>query len=166
MLLLISITMMISQANSQGNQTTMVFYLHDVATGPNATVAPVIGINGKVWSYSTFGTIFVIDDPVTLTPNQNSVHVGRAQGLLTAASFDGSNVNVVISIVFNNMQYSGSTLELQGTSRQRENYREISVVSGTGRFRFARGYAAFETAFYDPATTRSIVRLTITLLQP
>lgn len=147
-------------------QTTLVFYLQDVAQGPNATVAPVIGINGKVWTYNTFGTIFVVDDPVMLGPSPNSNQVGRAQGVLTVSSLDGANVNVVLSIVFNNLQYSGSSLEIQGTSRQRENYRELSVVSGTGRFRFAKGYAAFETAFYDAPTGRSVIRVTITLVQP
>ncbi|TKY66985.1 Dirigent protein 23 [Spatholobus suberectus] len=144
-------------------QTTLVFYLQDIATGPNATVAPVTGIKGKDWSYNTFGTIFVVDDPVMLSPSPTSTLVGRAQGLLIASAHDGANVNVVLSIVFNNLQYSGSTLELQGISRQRENYKEVSVVSGTGRFRFARGYATLQTAFYDAETRHSIIRLTITI---
>ncbi|XP_061356489.1 pterocarpan synthase 1-like [Gastrolobium bilobum] len=151
---------------SKGQQNTMVFFLQDVATGPNATVTPVTGINGKVWSYNTFGTIFVIDDPVSLTTSLNSTPIGRVQGLLIASSLDGTNVNVVVSIVFNNFEYSGSTLEIQGISRQGENYREVSVVSGTGRFRFARGFAAFETISYDEATKHSIIRLSINLVQP
>ncbi|RDX92757.1 Dirigent protein 23, partial [Mucuna pruriens] len=144
-------------------QTTLVFYLQDIATGPNATVAAVTGIKGKNWSYTTFGTIFVVDDPVMLSSSPTSPIVGRAQGLLTASAHDGANVNVMLSIVFNNSQYNGSTLEIQGVSRQRQNYREVSVVSGTGKFRFARGYAVLQTAFYDPATTHSIIRLTVTI---
>lgn len=160
---------MVSQSNGQGtkpnqSQTNLVFYLQDVATGPNATVAPVTGLNGKVWSYNTFGTIFVVDDPVTLSPSASSTLVGRAQGLLTASSLDGSNVNVMISVVFTNLQYSGSSIEIQGISHQRENYRELSVVAGTGRFRFVRGYAAMETAYYDAATTHSVIRLTLNLI--
>ncbi|KAG5118862.1 hypothetical protein JHK82_033282 [Glycine max] len=45
----------------------------------------------------------------------------------------------------------------------RENYREVSVMSGTGKFRFARGYAVLQTAFYDPNTSRSVIRLTISI---
>ncbi|KAE9616800.1 hypothetical protein Lal_00034333 [Lupinus albus] len=146
------------------SQTTLVFYLHDVTTGPNATVAPVIGLSGKVWSYTTFGTIFVVDDPVHLSPSISSTQVGRAQGILTASAIDGSNVNVVLSVVFNNLQYSGSTIEIQGVSRQRENYRELSIVSGTGKFRYARGFASFETSFYDAATTHSVIRLTLNMI--
>ncbi|TKY66984.1 Dirigent protein 2 [Spatholobus suberectus] len=164
-LLLISITMLY-QANGQAPlQTTLVFYLQDIARGPNATVAPVTGINGRDWTYDQFGTIFAIDDPVMLSPSPLSAPVGRAQGLLVVSAHDGANVNAVLSIVFTNLQYSGSTLEIQGVSRQREDYKELSVVSGTGRFRFARGYAAFETAFYDAETAHSIIRLTIILRQ-
>ncbi|RZC09858.1 dirigent protein 22-like [Glycine soja] len=144
------------------NQTTMVFYLQDLAAGPNATVvAPVAGINGRVWSFTTFGSIFVVDFPVTLSISPTSELVGQAQGLLVASALDGASVNVALSIVFNNLQYNGSTLELQGISRRHENYREVSVVSGTGKFRFARGYAVLETAFFD--ISRSTLRLTITI---
>ncbi|MCI16109.1 disease resistance response protein, partial [Trifolium medium] len=143
--------------------STLVFYLQDDGEGPNATVASVIGINGSDWSYNSFGTIFVVDDPVTLNQSPLSTQIGRAQGVITVASLDGTNVNIVLSIVFNNTQYSGSTLEIQGTSRQRENLRELAVVSGTGQFRFARGYAVFETISYDAQNNRSVIRLSVTL---
>ncbi|KAL1324987.1 hypothetical protein HN51_035090 [Arachis hypogaea] len=165
LLLMIFITMtMISQTSSKkSNQSNQVFYLHDVTNGPNATVAQIVGITGKVWSYNTFGTFIMVDDPITLTPNQYAVQVGRAQGTISVASMDGSTVIIVLSFVFNNVQYNGSTLELQGASRQRENSREISVVSGTGRFRFVKGYAVFETVSYDPTTTRSLIRVNVTI---
>ncbi|XP_027348226.1 dirigent protein 23-like [Abrus precatorius] len=160
------ISIIVYQTNGQlPIQTTMVLYLQDIARGPNATVAPVIGLSGRDWSYNSFGTIFVVDDPVMMSANPSSPVVGRAQGMLVVSAQDGANVNVVLSIVFNNMQYSDSTLELQGISRQRQDYKEVSVVSGTGRFRFARGFAALQTAYYDPQTTHSVVRLTINLAQ-
>ncbi|KAK7342090.1 hypothetical protein VNO80_25033 [Phaseolus coccineus] len=167
-MLMIFIISMVYQAHAQlplprARQTTSVFYLQDVTTGPNATVAAVTGIKGRDWNYNTFGSIFVVDDPVMLGPSPSSTVVGRAQGLMVVSSHDAANVNVVLSIVFSNSQYSGSTLELQGISRQRENYKELSVVSGTGQFRFARGYASLQTVVYDPQTTRSIIRLTVTI---
>ncbi|AES88156.2 putative plant disease resistance response protein [Medicago truncatula] len=153
-------------ANGQQNQSTLVFFLQDVGKGVGATVQPVIGINGKVWSYNSFGTIFVVDDPIMLNPNPGSTQIGRAQGMITVTSLDGSNVSIVLSLVFNNGQYSGSTLEIQGASRQRENSRELSVVSGTGRFRYARGFVVFETVSYDDSTNHSVLRLTVTLAIP
>ncbi|RDX92758.1 Dirigent protein 2, partial [Mucuna pruriens] len=162
-LLLVSISMV---CNGQVPfQSTMVFYLQDIGAGPNATVTPVTGINGREGSYDQFGTIFAVDDPMMMSPNPISTQVGRAQGMLIVSAHDASNVNVVLSIVFTNLQYSGSTLEIQGIIHQRESYKEVSVVSGTGRFRFARGYAALETVFYDAQSAHSIIRLTITLRQ-
>ncbi|XP_058751454.1 pterocarpan synthase 1-like [Vicia villosa] len=162
MLLLITINL----ANSQPNRSTLVFYMQDVGKGPKATVSPVIGIKDKVWSYNTFGTIFVVDDPIRLSASPTSTQIGSAQGVITVTSQDGANVNIVLSIVFNNAQYSGSTLEIQGTSRQRENLRELSVVGGTGRFRFAKGFIVFETISYDGSNNQSVIRLTITLETP
>ncbi|CAI8616122.1 unnamed protein product [Vicia faba] len=150
----------------QPNQSILVFYMQDVGKGPNATVLPIIGIKDKVWSYNTFGTIFAVDDPITLTSSPTSTQIGSAQGIITVTSQDGANVNIILSIVFNNAQYSGSTLEIQGTSRQHENLRELSVVGGTGRFRFARGFIVFETISYDASNNQSIIRLTITLETP
>ncbi|XP_062103063.1 dirigent protein 2-like [Humulus lupulus] len=148
------------------NQTSIVFFLQDIAsTAPNATVVPVIGIKGKDWSFNSFGTIFAVDDPITETPNRSSNEVGRAQGILVTSALDGSNVSVLLSIVFTNKEYGGSTLELHGVSRQNERFKEVSVVSGTGSFRFARGFAVFETIYYERSISYSIVRCTIRLLE-
>ncbi|XP_058734885.1 pterocarpan synthase 1-like [Vicia villosa] len=164
--ILLFITISTTNGQAQPNQSTLVFYLQDVGKGPKATVSPVIGINGKVWSYNSFGTIFVVDDPVTISPSSYSTQIGRAQGTITVTAQDGANVNIVLSLVFNNAQYAGSTLEIKGTSRQRDNLRELGVVSGTGRFRFARGFAVFETISYDPTYSQSVIRLTVTLAIP
>ncbi|KAL5056397.1 hypothetical protein RYX36_037079 [Vicia faba] len=112
------------------------------------------------------GTIFAVDDPITLASSPTSTQIGSAQGIIIVTSQDGANVNIILSIVFNNAQYSGSTLEIQGTSRQRENLRELSIVGGIGRFRFARGFIVFETISYDASNNQSVIRLTITLETP
>ena len=165
--MLVLLLSLISQAEAQRQQATtnISFYLQDLAIGPNATVVPVTGISGKNWSFTSFGTIYVTDDPVTETPERNSNKVGRAQGMLVASALDGTNVHVMLSIVFTNADYNGSSLELQGTSRQFERYKEISVVSGTGTFRFARGYAIFETVYYDNRISYSIIRCTVSLIR-
>lgn len=167
LLMLLLLLLFVSKAEAQRRQetTNISFYLQDVATGPNATVVPVTGISGKNWSFTTFGTIFVIDDPLTQTPERNSNKVGRAQGMLVASALDASNVHVMLSIVFTSADYNGSTLELQGISRQFDRYKEISVVSGTGTFRFARGYAIFETIYYDNRISYSIIRCTVSLIR-
>ncbi|KAM1411595.1 hypothetical protein ACFXTO_024446 [Malus domestica] len=68
-----------------------------------------------------------------------------------------------MSLAFTNGQYNGSNLELQGINRQFERVKEVSVVSGTASFRYAKGYATFETVFYDNKTSYSVVWCTIRL---
>lgn len=95
--------------------------------------------------------------------NPKSPIVGRAQGITVTSSQDGRNALVLVSLVFTNMQYNGSTLEIQGISKQFEPIREVAVVSGTGKFRFARGYATFETYFVDSSTAYSVERCNVTV---
>ncbi|XP_062106088.1 pterocarpan synthase 1-like [Humulus lupulus] len=144
-------------------QTHMSLYLQDIAAGPNATLTTVAGIAGKLWTFTQFGTVFVTDDPITETPDPNSALIGRLQGIYVTSELNGRNTHVSVSIVFVNKKYNGSTLELQGNSRQFEEVREVSVVSGTGKFRFARGYATFETYFLDQPKAYSVLRCNVTV---
>ncbi|XP_010046344.3 dirigent protein 2 [Eucalyptus grandis] len=139
-----------SKATVQHPHTTkLVLYFQDIIAGPNANDIPVVGIPGKLWSFSQFGTVFVVDEPITETPDPNSAMVGRAQGMYVIASLDGSNVKTVFSIVFTNQAYNGSTLELQGAGKQLQRVLEFAVVGGTGKFRFARGYTTLETISFS-----------------
>ncbi|KAF2314511.1 hypothetical protein GH714_027163 [Hevea brasiliensis] len=61
------------------------FYWHDIYSGPNPTVVPIVNSTIKN-SVSGFGFISMMDDPLTLEPQQSSKLVGRAQGLYGAAS--------------------------------------------------------------------------------
>lgn len=146
-------------------ETSMTIYIQDYSYGPNATLIPITGVgaNGE-WAFHKFGTIFCTDDPITEALDVSSAPIGRAQGMYVTSALDGSNTHVLISIVFTNEEYKGSTLEIQGASPQFERVREVSVVSGTGKFRFARGYATFETVHLDMATAYSVIECNITML--
>ena len=113
-------------------------YLHDFAAGSNITDVPVAGIPRKLWRYDKFGTVYVNDDPITKGPSRDSAVVGRAQGSAITVSLDGRNVLALMSIVFANKKYNGCTIEIQGNYKQFEPSTEMPVVSGTGKFRFAR----------------------------
>ncbi|KAL3509803.1 hypothetical protein ACH5RR_029204 [Cinchona calisaya] len=142
----------------------MSMFFQDFAAGPNATVAAVAGIPGKPRRFLEFGSVFVTDDPITEGIELLSPQIARGQGIYVTSSLDGSNTHVLISIAFTNQKYNGSTLEIQGRSVQQANVREVSIVSGTGKFRFARGYATFETVFLDLSIARSVLRCNITVL--
>nr|QBA29402.1 dirigent family protein [Panax notoginseng] len=143
----------------------MAVYLQDRTRGPNTTVVPIAGIHGKAWTYFSFGTVYCADDPITEGLEESSAQIGRAQGIFVISSLDGSIAQVLLSLVGTNEEYSGSTIEIQGPSRQLEKAREVAVVGGTGKFRYARGYVTFETVVLDLANSYSVVRCNITLEQ-
>ncbi|TQD79323.1 hypothetical protein C1H46_035160 [Malus baccata] len=92
------------RATPKSKETQLSLYLQDITAGPNARDIPLVA------------------------------SVGRAQGLTKTSGLDGRNALVLISIVFTNKEYNGSTLEIQGISKQFEEVKELSVVSGTRKF--------------------------------
>lgn len=145
-------------------ETKMTVYFQDYSGGPNATVVEITGPSDGLLSFTKFGAIFCTDDPITEGLEESSAQVARAQGIYVTSALDGSNTHVLISIVFVNDEYKGSTLEVQGSSAQFERVREVAVVGGTGIFRLARGYVTFETLSYDHATHYAVIQCNITVL--
>ncbi|XP_047938696.1 dirigent protein 1-like [Salvia hispanica] len=87
-----------------------------------------------------FGTVFVFDDPLTEGPNLSSRAVGRAQGMATYAEVEDLAQLVVYNYFFTEGRYNGSTLNVIGRDMPRLPERNLSVVGGTGRLRFAKGH--------------------------
>ncbi|KAF3443631.1 hypothetical protein FNV43_RR13321 [Rhamnella rubrinervis] len=144
-------------------QTNFVFYMHDLATGRNnLTVNAVAGVPHKRWWILEFGTVFVCDDKLTEEYGWDSTEVGRAQGLYVNSQVDAKSVHLLVSLVFTNKEFNGSTLEIQGADKFTK-YREVSVVSGTGKFRLARGFATLETVNLDIPLLYAIVRWNVTV---
>ncbi|RWR86325.1 dirigent protein 23 [Cinnamomum micranthum f. kanehirae] len=122
-------------------KTKMVFYMQDWETGKNVTAVPVAGKNGTLSSILNFATVMVVDDAITEGQDRQSKQIGRAQGIYVNSALDASDLHLLFSIVFTNKKYNGSTIEIQGADRFFLKQREVSVVSGTGYFRFAQGFA-------------------------
>ncbi|XVE51985.1 hypothetical protein DITRI_Ditri02bG0083600 [Diplodiscus trichospermus] len=143
-------------------ETNMTVYFHDYSSGgPESTDLPVVGFPGKLWSFIDFGTLAVADDLMTEGPEPTSAVVGRGQGISIAISLDGVNAYVSFSLVFTNEAYNGSTIQILGNSNQFNAVREYSVVSGTGKFRYARGYVTLETISYNNATSYALLRVNV-----
>ena len=70
-----------------------------------------------------------IDDKVTVAIERNSSQVGRLQGIYVNLELDGTDLHLLVSLVFTNKAYNGSTLEIQGADRFYQKYREVSVIS-------------------------------------
>jgi hypothetical protein len=140
-----------SKASAAGEgEINMVFYMHDTVVGNNVTAVPVAGSNGSSSSPGRFGTLVVISDVITkrpqLTESDSQNIVGRAQGTYVNTNLvTGLDFLMVFTVIFQDMENNGSTLEFHGTDRFDQPLREYAVIGGTGKFRFARGYAVVTT---------------------
>ncbi|WOG90185.1 hypothetical protein DCAR_0209428 [Daucus carota subsp. sativus] len=144
-------------------ETNITLYIHDYFTGPNATNIAIGNPPDDHWAVDDFGTMYCKDSPMTETADPESDYVGRAQGTFVSAALDGSSSQVVMSLVFETDEYQGSTLQIQGAGSQNHRVKELSVVAGTGGFRYARGYATSETIYYDREANYSVAEWNVTM---
>eukprot|EP01018_Ginkgo_biloba_P020775 Gb_07262 [translate_table: standard] len=91
-----------------------------------------------------FGTITVIDDALTETPDLSSVVLGRGQGFYVSSSEDGSSQLMAFSAVMENDEF-GDSINFFGIDRISLPERQIAVIGGTGKFKNAQGYATIQT---------------------
>ncbi|OAY27653.1 hypothetical protein MANES_15G004300v8 [Manihot esculenta] len=144
-------------------QTNLVVYVHDYFTGPDSSAITVAGKSGPNFHILHFGTVAVVDDPVTEGASIESREIGRAQGTYINSQLDGKGLYMVFSLIFTDGEYKGSTLEIQGSDIFSMKEREFGIVSGTGFFRFVKGYGTMQTEFMDIPNLRAIIKLNITV---
>lgn len=125
--------------------THLHFYFHDIVSGPDMTAVRVAGPPASGKSLAAFGTVFVIDDPLTAGPELGSRMVGRAQGMYGLAALHELGLAMVVNFCFEEGEYKGSCLSLLGRNQVFSEVREMPIVGGSGTFRFARGYAQART---------------------
>ncbi|XP_052190633.1 dirigent protein 11-like [Diospyros lotus] len=147
----------------QPKETNLVVYVHDHFTGHDASAITVAGKHGAASSILQFGTVAAVDDPVTEGPDPKSKQIGRAQGLYINSQLDGKALYMAFSVIFTEGEFKGSSLEIQGADVFAMKEREFSVVSGTGCFRFVRGFGIMSTEFLDIASLRAIIKLNVTV---
>uniref|UniRef100_A0A803LFQ9 Dirigent protein n=2 Tax=Chenopodium quinoa TaxID=63459 RepID=A0A803LFQ9_CHEQI len=93
----------------------------------------------------------MIDDPLTEGPEDDSNVVGHAQGMYAFADQQEFALLMTMNFVFSGGSYDGSTLSVMGRNPVMEQVRELAVISGSGEFRFASGYAQAKTiTMLDP----------------
>ena len=142
--------------------THLHFYFHDTVSGKSPTAVRVVSPppTGSSSSSSSspspqptfFGAVTVMDDPLTEGPEPGSAAVGRAQGLYMGSDEAKIGFLQAMNLVFTAGAHNGSTLALLGRNCPLDGVRELPVVGGTGKFRFARGYALLRTHWLDVRT--------------
>ncbi|KAF3338428.1 dirigent protein 22-like isoform X1 [Carex littledalei] len=121
------------------------FYWHDIVSGHNPTSVRVAEAPGTNTSSTLFGTVFMIDDPLTTGPDMDSKLVGRAQGFYGFAGLKKTGLLMAMNIVLIDGKYNGSTITILGHNDVVSAVREMPIVDGSGLFRFARGYVVLHT---------------------
>lgn len=127
------------------------FNFHDKVGGHNPTAVQVASAPSNK-SPLGFGTVMVMDDPLTEGPEPTSNPVGRAQGLHVSASQETMALLMAMNFAFLDGKYNGSSLTVLGRNTLLSDVREMPVVGGSGLFRFARWYALAHTHQFDAET--------------
>jgi hypothetical protein len=155
--------------HAAGNVATthLHFYMHDAYDGPFPTAALVVtgraplslppdaNAAGEATPPSAhsrrFGDIAVMNNALTEGPERGSARVGTAQGFTVRVAEHGAVNDLSLYLVFKAGEYAGSSLSVKGRVDTDTGVRESVVIGGTGRFRFARGYALSRSYDYDLA---------------
>ncbi|KAJ0810770.1 putative dirigent protein [Helianthus annuus] len=144
--------------------THLHFYFHDIVTGDHPTAVMAAHANITNTSNTFFGGMVVFDDPLTMGPEPTSKMVGRAQGIYAGASLSEVRLLMVLNYVFTEGKYNGSSLSILGSNSVFSKVREMSIVGGSGLFRFARGYALAKTHFLNTSTGDAVVEYDVYVL--
>ncbi|CAO2820859.1 unnamed protein product [Amaranthus hypochondriacus] len=139
-----------SALKSPTKLTKLHFYFHDIPNGKHPTA--VIIARPANQTTIGFGTLVMVDDPLTEGPEISSKLVGRAQGMYGESSHTESSLLMTITFTFTDKKYNGSSISILGRYRVSEKQREMPIVGGSGVFRLARGYALAKTYKYDTKT--------------
>ncbi|KAL6995016.1 hypothetical protein U1Q18_005150, partial [Sarracenia purpurea var. burkii] len=143
------------------------FYMHDVVGGSSPTAVQVAGRSSNVSNLdpiaAMFGSIFVMDNPLTVAPHMNSTLIGRAQGIYAMSSqYDEFSLLMTLTYNFVSGPYNGSSFSVVGRNPIMREVREMPIVGGTGMFRFARGYCLAKT--YSTHQMDAVIGYNVTLV--
>ncbi|CAI0409313.1 unnamed protein product [Linum tenue] len=139
------------------------FYWHDTYSAPNATAVPIIQPAGP--SPTGFGSVSMIDDPITVGPDlKTSKLVGRAQGLYGIASQHEVALLMAMNFWFVEGKYNGSSISIMGRNQVFNKVREMPIIGGSGLFRFATGYAHASTHTFNLTNGDAVVEYNLYVL--
>ncbi|KAI8027777.1 Dirigent protein 21 [Camellia lanceoleosa] len=151
--------------HSKQKLTKLHFYFHDIESGNNITSIQVARApNNNSTSAAAFGGINVFDNAMTVGPNVTSKQLGRAQGLFAASSLGPQSLLITMNLFFTEGEFNGSTLAIVGRDPILDQYREMSVVGGSGEFRLARGIATAKTFSFDTAANNAVVEYHVVVI--
>ncbi|GMI83521.1 hypothetical protein like AT4G38700 [Hibiscus trionum] len=148
----------------QERMTRLHFFLHDILSGQNPS-AVIIARPNITGSAISFGSLFAIDDALTIGPEPTSEIIGNAQGMYVSSSLDPTMFTAVMyaDFAFTSGAFNGSSFSLFSRNPSSPPIRELAIVGGRGAFRMASGYALIRNSFLNLTTGDTIVEFNVTL---
>ncbi|MBA0771172.1 hypothetical protein Gotri_019683 [Gossypium trilobum] len=153
--------------------TRLRFFYHDIPVGKDPTTFLIAqaNITQKFFSPSPYGSLYSMDDPLTLGPNRTSKMVGNAQGIYLALSRDPTKFSAVFyaDFAFTTGKFKGSSFSLFSRYPLTDFVpgpniiREMAIVGGTGAFRMAKGFALFRASSSSAKTGDASLKVDVTL---
>ncbi|XP_004296168.1 PREDICTED: dirigent protein 19-like [Fragaria vesca subsp. vesca] len=131
-------------------------YWHDVVDGSNPSAVTIVQPPSNS-SKTRFGLIRMFDNALTQGPDPSSKLLGRAQGFYGFASQEDITLLLSQNFAFVHGKYNGSTITLMGINSIFNKVRELSVIGGSGLFRFARGYALVTTQSFNASKSEDAI---------
>nr|WCZ54766.1 dirigent protein 12 [Phryma leptostachya subsp. asiatica] len=119
------------------------------AKSKDQTVFEVASSEITSQSPTNFGRIIVIDNGLTIGTDPDSQSLGRYQGMNTYADFKDTATNMNMNIIFSGGDYDGSTISVMGRQPIMQEVRVLTVIGGSGAFRFAKGIVLASTISTD-----------------
>lgn len=126
--------------------TRIQFYMHDIVGGPNPTAVRGAGresnYTGSDPVAAMFGSVSVMDNPLTGAPLLNSTVLGRAQGIYAMSSqHEEFSLLMTLTYAFTAGPFNGSSFSVVGRNPLMSPLKEMPVVGGTGLFCWPVGIA-------------------------
>ncbi|KAG2244179.1 hypothetical protein Bca52824_093967 [Brassica carinata] len=156
----------------QEKVTRLRFYLHDIISGKNPSAVRIAHANvtggGSVDDSAVgFGSLFAMDDPLTIGPGKNSKEIGNGRGMYVSGSKDISKLTIVMyaDLAFTRGKFNGSSISVfsRNPVAEEAGEREIGIVGGRGKFRMARGFVNIKTHQIDMKTGDAVLRYDATV---
>lgn len=114
-------------------------YQHETINKTGYIIVNGIKGNAGVTQTTTpFGTLFVFQDPLTLTSNRSSKLVGIAEGTSITSSLDGLRSISIAKLTLRLKNHKGSVSIVGGTNNVKAS--DHPIVGGTEDFMFVQGY--------------------------
>lgn len=151
----------------QEKVTRLRFYLHDIISGKNPSAVRIAHANLSVDSAVGFGSLFAMDDPLTIGPGKDSKEIGNGRGMYVSGSKDISKFTIVMyaDLAFTTGKFNGSSISVfsRNPVAEEAGEREIGIVGGRGKFRMAKGFVKIKTHQIDMKTGDAVLRYDATV---